>query len=302
MEDQQINEIEDTVQTDLSKRVLEKILSSTDVINVLPETAREALDLVQDPDVSATVFADLVQKDVKLSTDILSLANSVMYCPGAVVSSLQQAVARIGFVKCKNIILASSLQSAMQAMDLEEEWIREVLSHHGFLTGIIASNLNTTFGIGFEGEEFTGGLVHDFGRHLLSSFAGSDFITIDPLEFAEDSETLGHEESLIGTNHAEVGAWFLSRQGLPDDLVAVCRFHHNPELANKHQKLCGLVSVADHMANHWQRYNDAIEYDAESNLGVAVLEATGVGISMSTFSEIAPNILAASVETTDNLL
>ena len=237
MEDQELKPLEDSVQTDLSKKILDKILSSTEVINVLPETARQALDLVQDPDVSATVFADLVQKDVKLSTDILSIANSVMYCPGALVSNLQQAVARIGFVKCKNIILASSLQSAMQAMDLNEEWIREVLSHHGFLTGVIATNLNRTFGGGFEGEEFTAGLVHDFGRHLLSAFAGEDFVTIDPLEFDEDEETLAHENSLIGTTHCEIGAWFLERQGLPQDLVDVCRYHHSPELANSNQRL-----------------------------------------------------------------
>ena len=56
------------------------------------------------------------------------------------------------------------------------------------------------------------------------------------------------------------------------------------------------------MANHWQRYNDAIEYDAESNHAVSVLEATGLNISISTFSEIATNLMAASVETTDNVL
>ncbi len=245
-------------------------------LQMLPAVALQAIEIARDPGATLTDFTAIVERDMKLASDILSMANSAVFAGGRPLGSLHQAVLRLGLRQCGNLILSSSIAAAMQKLTVREEWIREILWRHGFVTGIVATHVNRHLRIGFQGEEFAAGLIHDFGRALFATCLPESFAATDPLEFNETALILKHEERITGSNHCDVGAWFASLQKLPMEIVDVVRFHHSPEDSVADPQLTALIAVSDHLANHLQRFDSAENYSVSSNAAAIVLEDSGV--------------------------
>ncbi|MCX7421902.1 MAG: HDOD domain-containing protein [Planctomycetia bacterium] len=234
-------------------------------LRMLPAVAVEALELAKNPECTISEFATFVERDVKLATDMLKIANSALYCPTTPILNLHRAVVRLGFRECQYLIMTASVSSLMNRLPLDQEWIREVHSRHSFNTALLAIHMNRIFHFGFQGEEFTAGLMHDFGRLLIALVAPERFKEIDPMDFDESPETLVREHALLGTDHCRLGAWYATQQKLPAPLPTVILHHHQPELAEQSQKLTTLIAVADHMANHLQRHEESAGYNPDSN-------------------------------------
>lgn len=111
---------------------------------------------------------------------------------------------------------------------IEKERIRDVLWQHSYLTAVTGVQLNRWLDLGFQGEEFTGCLLHDFGRMLLAVLMPAEFSAIDPLDFDESVDVLSRESDAIGTNHAELAAWYVADNSLPASLIEAVRWHHDP--------------------------------------------------------------------------
>ena len=254
-------------------RLVEKLLKGNEGLTMLPAVAMQALQMANDPDCSVNQFAALVQQDQKLASDILSISNSAIYAGGRAISSLQQAAQRLGFRKCKSLILSSSMSSLMKKLTFDEQWMRDILWRHSFLSAIHCHHLNKLFAAGFDGEEFTAGLMHDLGRTLLAVAAGSEFLSADPLNFEEGEGMLEREREILGTDHVAFGVWFIRRSNLPEALCDAVLCHH--DCANG-SKLTAIVAAADEMTNHLQRYLEPDQYSPENNPGLRRLEALGI--------------------------
>lgn len=255
-------------------------------LNMLPAVASQALEIANQPDCSIDRFTDVINRDAKLAADILKLANSAVYAAGSPILNLNQAVVRLGFRQCKNLILSSSMTALMKKMSLDQEWVREILSRHAFVTAMLAVHLNKAIGAGFQGEEFTGGLMHDFGRLLFAVVFGEQFSQLDSLDFDESPATIERERQLAGTDHGELGAWFANGNRLPISLVEVVRFHHQPHVAPTSLRLVALVAACDHMANHIQRMDGPAGYEPGTNAALPLLETSGVRSAARRFQEV----------------
>ena len=258
---------------------------------VLPWLAVRAVEISEDPDCSINEFVALIGRDVSLLSGILSFANSVLYSGGKPISNVRQAVIRLGMRTCRNLILTSCISSLMGRMSMKQEWIRESLARHGYVTAAVCHALNQRLLLGYDGEEFTAGLVHDIGRTLLASCFSDEFQEFDGLTFEESSAIVDHEFSIIGTSHAEAGAYFAAKSGLPSVLIEVIRHHHNPDHATGDRRLVALVAAADDIANHLQRFDTPENYDASTNKGLILLERLGVTNAVTLISADATEIL-----------
>ena len=244
-------------------------------LHMLPAVAIDAMEMAKDPECSIAAYAAVVERDVKLATDMLKITNSMVYSPSVPILSLHQAILRLGLKECQTLILTASFTSIMTRISLDQEWIREVLWQHSFNTALLATHLNNTFRFGFQGEEFTAGLIHDFGRTLLAVTVPEEFPAIDPLDFEESPEQLVREQQAVGTDHCRLGAWYAIQQQLPLPIREVILWHHQPEMAQDGRLLTSLIAVADHMANHLQRFKEATGYDPSSNPFVPILAKFG---------------------------
>lgn len=266
-----------------------------DQMKVLPDIAVQALEIAKDPNCSVTRFSSVVEQDVKLTTDILRMANTVVFSGGQRITSLHQAIIRLGFRHCKNLILSSCIGSLMRRLSIQETNVREKLYKHGFLTALISANLNNLYGIRFMGEDFTAGLIHDLGRALVAMHMPEDFKQLDKLEFIEDEYLLDREQAAWGTTHCEVGAWFVHHNMLPEPLCDVVRFHHHPELTGENRVLTTLVAASDEIANLVHQLNAPRELPLDRLTMLVKLEEIGIDRAIEKFADQATQIVSIAL-------
>src|SRR4051812_9865180 len=72
---------------------------------LLPGVAMEVTSAAARDDVDARSIAEMLKRDASLSAHVLRIVNSPAYSPRAQIVSLQQAVARVGAVKIREIAL-----------------------------------------------------------------------------------------------------------------------------------------------------------------------------------------------------
>lgn len=246
---------------------LARRIESSDDLAMLPAVAMEAMDMANDPECSIDGFVSVIERDAGLVADFLSLSNSALYKTRCEIKGIQHAVAVVGFRQCQNLIISSSVKSLSKKLPPSVEWARDVLWRHGIQTATIARCLNSKLKLGFEGEEFSGAMIHDVGRLLIAAAAPDVFEVVDRLTFNEGDWVLENERQLIGTDHCEVGARFATAGELPAAMVEVIGCHHNPAQATSNQKLVSLISAADHMANHLMFMGSGQGYEPASNPG-----------------------------------
>jgi HD-like signal output (HDOD) protein len=280
----------------------ERLKRAVGTLNMLPAVAVEALRIANNPDCDLGKLAGVIQKDLKLTTMILRMANSALFSPPRPIASLHHAVLTIGLRRCRDFILTAGLDSVSKKAPPEMKSQRELLWRHGFLTALFAMKVNQLLGLRFQGEEFTAGLMHDFGRTLLAVADPEAFSRIDSLDFVEGEDVDGREKEALGTSHSEFGAWFAATNELPEALVSAIQHHHVPEAAGAHTQLAALVAVADHMANHIQRGEAPETYNSMTDGAMLVLEQTGARKATEVFAAAVAKLLAEGPAIADSLM
>ncbi|MAM89447.1 HDOD domain-containing protein [Allohahella sp. A8] len=128
-------------------------------IPMLPDTALQVIRVTQDPDSDAQDLLKVVQTNQAIVGKIMSTANSAAYASASGITSIQQAIGRLGMNIIRDIALASSLnarlfdapgleghvQNACEHALMTALWSRRIAQHlHGdadtaFLCGLLHS-------------------------------------------------------------------------------------------------------------------------------------------------------------------
>lgn len=280
------------------RQLTDLLISKVRNLKLLPSVAAEAIEVADRPDAKLQEFADLISRDSKLTIRLLKLANSPLYpsYPGnKPLSCVHSAVMRLGFRQTKQMILVASYSDMVARMDWQERRIREVLKEHAFMTATLASRLDRLFETEMRGVAFTAGLLHDIGRQLLAVTIPEEFSDIDPLIGLESGDVLQREQASIETDHCEVGAWFLRRNQIPEELVSVVEYHHRPDQAFRYTRLVTLVAIADAMANHYQVNRLSKSISSDDAPAVTLLESLGVHDAVFRFDEACNSLLVEAV-------
>ena len=97
-------------------------------------------------------------------------------------------------------------------------------------------------------EIFLAGLLHDIGYMVLNHLdhARSDELH-SRFEKEKNRPCTEIESELLEMNHGELGAELARHWGLPDSIVAILRYHHEPKNANaaEGQPLVSMVNIAE---------------------------------------------------------
>lgn len=97
----------------VASRIEQKISDNSLQLPMLPQVTSEVLALVNDVDSDAVALSKLIQSDQALAGHVMRIANSAAYSPTAKMTSLQQAIARLGMQNISEIAMAASLGPKM---------------------------------------------------------------------------------------------------------------------------------------------------------------------------------------------
>ncbi len=278
------------------------MLKSLDPLTMLPPNALDVLESVRTPDCSLAELTGIIQRDVRLASSILVMANSAANSLRIRVSSLDQALLRLGPERCRNLILSTSIASLLNQLPVRHKTLHDQLSKHAYVTGFVAAGLNREMRIGFQGEEFAAGIIHDLGRFLFAVLDADEYWAQELTDESDDGDILEREAAIFDADHCQLGCWYASRSGLPDDLLDVIRHHHRPERAEHDARLVSLTAAAEHVANFLTEHDDWNAYEPATNPAIQTLERAGVADAKEKFTDRVGVVMKAAVTGIDDYL
>lgn len=229
---------------------LEQILKRVQSLPLLPTSAMRIIALTKNPDISVKDLEIVISQDPALAASILRQANSSYYGYARRISTLGQAIVILGFKAIQGLTMATAVSPMLKPSLIGYNLDQEGLWKHSMLTAMISKRLCKKANLAFGDVAFTAGLLHDIGKLVITIYVQEvgTFI-LDKIEMEQQHSYVELEEKIIGFDHGTVGGFIAKHWSLPPDLIEAISYHHFPERAQEHQKLTGIVHVANGLAN-----------------------------------------------------
>lgn len=226
----------------MDEKKLSELIGSLRNLPVLPRAYEELVEELGEPEPSIRKVSEIVQRDVAMCAKILHITNSAFFGLRCEVTDLAQAVSYLGLNTLKSLVLAHHAFSSDSASKLPEGISLEALSNHGIAVGACCRAIAGSRDRGVCPQEaFTAGILHDVGKIVLAANLPEEYERI--LESTEESRCalFETEREVLGTTHAEVGAYLLGIWGLPDLVVEAVAYHHSVSECDSRQALLPLI-------------------------------------------------------------
>ncbi|WP_042142493.1 MULTISPECIES: HDOD domain-containing protein [unclassified Pseudoalteromonas] len=205
--------------------LIEKINNDTLVLPTLPEIAVKVRESADDPDVNLMEMADVIGQDPALAARMIKISNSAFLGRTVKVSTLNQAVTRIGLRQIKNIATAMAMEQLFVSQNdliknyLDKSWQKslEVASSAIALLQIyVKNNKHTSLNL----DTITlAALVYNIGVLPILTEAERH-----PEVFANPAFLALGIKKLAG----KIGGSIMRAWGFTDDFVEVAESWSNP--------------------------------------------------------------------------
>jgi putative nucleotidyltransferase with HDIG domain len=210
---------------------------------MLPALAHEAIVIAADPEATITRLSRVVSKDPALATRVLHLANSAYSAPLQTVTTLTDAIVRMGTSPVRSLVIAACLASRGSDANMYGPGGRQQIDHAigtAYMAHIAAERIGWS-----QDEAFLAGLLHDIGKLLLLKLARDyEKLSGNPVEQDELN-------ALMTEDHAATGATLLKSMRFPRYLVETVAWHHDPQQAPLYQRQAAVVYFADRLSHRY---------------------------------------------------
>jgi len=201
------------VHTDLLRR-----LESGFSLPSLSLVAIRLVELASDEECSVNDLVSLIEKDPSLAIRLLKIANSAFFKSAEPVTTLRQAVIRIGFQQLRIMALSLSLRDTFPmgtvgGFDYERFW------RASLYRALMAKSLAEQLGNCNPEEAFVAGLTLGVGFLIFFNMFIKDSGEEISHELDSLEKLLAWEQEKFGVNHRQIGAAALRYWKFPDSII-----------------------------------------------------------------------------------
>ena len=208
----------------------------------LPGYVSELNHLLSSVPVDLKRVGQIIREHPQLSDHILRLCQLTMPAFRDQNASIDHGVVFLGTAQMRTLIIACcmvlDIGSCYSSNQLGSFW------QHGLLTASLSERIARYIGYPRSEDACRAGLFHDAGALALVRWAAGSRRTPD-FHNALCGEMIEAERKSVGTDHCFVGGLIGRAWGLPDEIVDVLEFHHNPQESKCDPVLVGIVATAD---------------------------------------------------------
>ncbi|MDP1569062.1 MAG: HDOD domain-containing protein [Vicinamibacterales bacterium] len=223
---------------------LRALLAAPDAgIPMLPALAQRVIAAVAGGNTPVWQIASLASKDQVLAARLLGLANSAYCAPLHPISTVQEAIVRMGTAAVRNLVVTVCVASRLHDPLVYGRQGRSIVEH-GLGAAYLARLVAERAGVNAD-EAFLCGLLHDLGKLVILKRVHDLARTGRPVP---DHAAL---EALIAELHAAVGADALARWELPEEICEAVRWHHTPDTAPRFQRRAMVTALASRLAHRY---------------------------------------------------
>ena len=190
----------------------------------LPVVVIELLSSMEQEDIDVHLLADKITLDQSLTAKTLRLANSSFYGMQSKVTSIQQAIAVLGFHSIRTLVTACSVTGSFKPapgnrFDFQGFW------RHSVATAVAAKTLAPHLRQNAE-TAFTAGLLHDLGTLVLATSFPAPYDEALAYRRQHDCGMIKAERAVFGLDHALVGSSLAAYWKFPAAIQGAVANHH----------------------------------------------------------------------------
>jgi len=192
----------------------------------LPVIVVELMGALDQEDSNTNALADRLSRDQALSAKTLRLANSSFYGMQSKVTTIQQAIAVLGFNSIRTLVTTAALIGEFSSnkdvtFDFQVFWRHSLAS--AICAKIVARHLNLN-----QDYAFMVGLLHDIGRLVLVTCSPEHYAKVILYRDQKDCYLLDAEQAVLGTDHTIVGSALAAHWKFPVIMQKAIANHHAP--------------------------------------------------------------------------
>jgi HD-like signal output (HDOD) protein len=232
---------------------IKKIVESLERLPTLPAVAVRVNELLRSPMAGIQDLARVIENDLSITANILSLVNSAYYGLGRKISNIKDAIGFLGSNAISQMVMGLGVMRCFGS-DGKGGFGRDEFWLHSIATGVLTRKLAKAAGYRAVEDAFTAGLLHDIGKLALATCC-PDLVASVSKEVALAPKAYHRcEREALGLDHGNVGEWVSRKWELPLLCIVAIRHHHESpadrtgfNLSN--DPVIDIVSVADWLAH-----------------------------------------------------
>ncbi len=194
-------------------------------------------------------IAEVIRRDPSLTSRLLKLVNSVFFGLSQRVNNIEEAIFYLGLRQIRELAVATPVIEDFDRLRhgvAQADW--RCLWRQSIGCGILTREILSSSGMSYEDDtDYIVGLIHKVGKIVMASTFPDEFAEILEQEKEEEKSLWEIEEELIGWDHARVGAYFLERHHLGDEIVIPVRWQNAPDKAGEHARAAAAIQIASAM-------------------------------------------------------
>ncbi len=202
----------------------------------------------------STQIAEIIRRDPSLTARLLRMVNSVYYGLSNSVSNIEEAIFFLGLRQIRELSMATPVIEEMSSFKTAgggEVLPWKDLWAHSLGTAILTREILGSLPITIDDDtDYLVGLLHNVGKVVMAHAFPEELQEINRGTYDSPADVCRREIELIGWDHAQIGALYLERHKMSDEIVLAVQHHNQPSGAPRHQFFAAAVQVADCLVRH----------------------------------------------------
>lgn len=206
----------------------DEIITQAKALPQMPAPVLRIMSYLSRPDADLNVLATLIEYDPGLTVNVLRMANSTFFGGGGKVTSVREALIRLGTRRVVQLVIASGVAPNARGAVTGYGLAEGELLRHSIAVGVAAELLAAAIGRKAPDHTFTSGLLCNIGKVVMGRFLEVDLGAVLAVSEHEEIPFEQAERRMMEIDHAELGAILLSHWEMPENIVQCVRWHLDP--------------------------------------------------------------------------
>jgi HD-like signal output (HDOD) protein len=169
------------------------------------------------------------------------------------VNNIEEAVFFLGLRQIRELSMATpvieELEELQQSTSMTLPW--KELWTHSIATAILTREILASTPLHIDDDtDYLIGLLHNVGKVVMAYAFPDELRTLMAMPAPDAATFCQYEIDLIGWDHAQIGAHYIARHQLAEEIVFALHYHNAPDRAPRHHLFAAAVQIADNVVRH----------------------------------------------------
>lgn len=222
-----------------------KIVKGIAGLKPIAQVANKIMEIVQNPDSSMSELSEIIAYDATATANLLKASNSAFYGRSQKFESVHQAIVFLGMDEVVDLVLMGSCSENLKQPQNGYGLPSGDLWRYSTASALMARKIAKAKAVENVHLIFTAALLKDIGKVILEQYVAESFDKIKTLVMCNGYSFREAEKSILGIDHAELGALVARVWQFSPMMIDIIGNHHQPQLAEIAKQETAVVHAGD---------------------------------------------------------